>query len=567
MSTSKTILHRSITKNIGRTLGALFLAICTLAVALNVALPQGSSAASDSLTFKPAADSYVREDKSGSNYGDDTTLSLDTTPRMTTFLRFDLAGVNPANIAQATLRLKISTAKADKPAGLTLYRSATNWKESAITWKNQPALEAALAALPPTALKKDNWLEIAISPASIANGSLSFALISDSSERISFRSSEHKDAPQLVITLKGTAQPQPTTQPTTQPQPTAKPQPTAQPLPPTPAPQPGPAIPSSGMWISRDELAKLPMSGPAWEQLKKAADGSLGTANIADQDSDHDVNTLAVALLYARTGTASYRSKAADAIMAAIGTEDGGRTLALGRNLPSYVIAADLIDLKSYDAGKDKQFRDWLSGVRSEQLDGRSLISTHEDRGNNWGTHAGAARIAADIYIGDKADLDRAAKVFAGWLGNRGSYTGFEYGDDMSWQGDPKNPVGVNAQGTSKDGHSIDGAIADDMRRGCSFQWEPCHTNYPWGALEGATVQADLLHRAGYDAWNWENQAMRRAVQFLYNLDKEVGGWWAEGDDEWMVWIVNHAYGTSFPAALPAQPGKNMGWTDWTHTR
>ena len=31
-----------------------------------------------------------------------------------------------------------------------------------------------------------------------------------------------------------------------------------------------------------------------------------------------------------------------------------------------------------------------------------------------------------------------------------------------------------------------------------------------------------------------------------------------------MVWIVNHAYGTSFPAALPAQPGKNMGWTDWT---
>jgi len=44
------------------------------------------------------------------------------------------------------------------------------------------------------------------------------------------------------------------------------------------------------------------MSGPSWEQLKHTADGDLGQANIADQNSDHDVKTLAVALLYARTG-------------------------------------------------------------------------------------------------------------------------------------------------------------------------------------------------------------------------------------------------------------------------
>jgi hypothetical protein len=132
------------------------------------------------------------------------------------------------------------------------------------------------------------------------------------------------------------------------------------------------------MWISRAELARLPMSGPAWEQLKAAADGSLGRANISDQDSHHDVNTLAVALVYACTGNASYRAKAADAMMSAIGTENGGRTLALSRNLVSYVIAADLIDLKTYDAAKDRQFRAWLSGVRHETLDGRTLISTHE---------------------------------------------------------------------------------------------------------------------------------------------------------------------------------------------
>src|SRR5690349_20504749 len=117
----------------------------------------------------------------------------------------------------------------------------------------------------------------------------------------------------------------------------------------------------NGIWLSYDEIAKLPMTGKAWSNVKAAADGYLGTANVSDQDSKHDVNTLAVALVYARTGTATYRTKAADAIMSAIGTEKGGRTLALGRNLLSYVIAADLVDLRSYDAAKDQQFRTWLA--------------------------------------------------------------------------------------------------------------------------------------------------------------------------------------------------------------
>jgi myo-inositol-hexaphosphate 3-phosphohydrolase len=348
------------------------------------------------------------------------------------------------------------------------------------------------------------------------------------------------------------------------PSPVPNPSPTVSPSPgpnPTPGSRPGE---SGNMWISRAELARLPMSGPAYSQLKRTADGNLGSANISDQDSHHDVNTLAVALVYARTGSASYRAKAADAVMAAIETENGGRTLALGRNLVSYVIAADLIDLKTYDAARDRQFRAWLSGVRHERLDGRTLISTHEQRPNNWGTHAGASRVAADIYLGDTADLERAAKIFKGWLGDRASYAGFTYGD-LSWQADPTNPVGINPRGATKDGHVIDGVLPDDMRRGCSFRWPPCHTGYAWGGLEGATVQAELLHRAGYGAWEWQDQALLRAARFLSNLDQEEGGWWAEGDDEWNPWLINHAYGTQFPTTLPAQPGKNMGWTDWTH--
>jgi hypothetical protein len=326
-----------------------------------------------------------------------------------------------------------------------------------------------------------------------------------------------------------------------------------------------PAARGPGIWISHEELARLPMAGPAWSQLKATADGNLGKAEIANQDSNHDVRTLAVALVYARTGDESYRTKAAAAVMSAIGTEEGDRTLALGRNLVSYVLAADLIDLKRYDGGSDQQFRAWLDAVRREKLDGRTLISTHEDRPNNWGAHAGASRIAVDLYLGDHADLDRAAQVFRGWLGDRSAYASFEYDHDHSWHADPNNPVGINPAGAMRDGHRIDGAIPDDMQRGGKFSWPPKRTNYPWGAMEGALVQAELLSRAGYDAWNWQDKALLRAAEFLYETDREVGGWWASGDDEWMPWMINHAYGASFPTALPARAGKNLGWTDWVY--
>ena len=326
-----------------------------------------------------------------------------------------------------------------------------------------------------------------------------------------------------------------------------------------------PAAPSAGLWVSPAELAQLPMAGPAWIKLKATADGSLGQAAIRDQNSDHDVKTLAVALVYARTGDARYRAKAAGAILAAIGTERGGRTLALGRNLPSYVIAADLIDLRSYDAARDQQFRNWLSMVRRESMDGGTLVSTHEKRPNNWGTHAGAARIAADIYLGDTADLARAAQVFKGWLGDRSAYSSFKYGD-LSWQADPARPVGINPAGATKSGYSIDGALPDDMRRGCKFRMPPCSTGYPWGALEGALIQAQLLSRAGYDSWAWQDYALLRAARFLAELDHSYGGWWASGDDTWQPWLINRAYGTVFPAALD-RPGKSMGWASWVFGR
>lgn len=325
-----------------------------------------------------------------------------------------------------------------------------------------------------------------------------------------------------------------------------------------------PSARQSGIWITAEELRRLPISGAAWNAVKADADGSLGEPNVADQNSSHDVKTLAAALVYARTGDVRYRRKAADAVAGAIGTEQGGRTLALGRNLVSYVIAADLVDLRTYDPAGDARFRAWLAAVRRAPLSGRTLISTHEQRANNWGTMAGASRIAAAAYLGDTADLARAAAVFRGYLGDRAAYAGFRYGD-RSWQPDASRPVAIVPAGAQRNGVSIDGALTEEMRRGCGFKMPPCSTGYPWEGLQGAVVQAELLARQGFPAWQAQDRALLRAAQFLARLDAAYGGWWASGDDAWQPWLLNHAYGTRFPASSPTRPGKLMGYTDWTH--
>ncbi|OGC02362.1 hypothetical protein A2V82_12400, partial [candidate division KSB1 bacterium RBG_16_48_16] len=79
----------------------------------------------------------------------------------------------------------------------------------------------------------------------------------------------------------------------------------------------------------------------------------------------------------------------------------------------------------------------------------------------------------------------------------------------------------------------IDGVIPDDMRRGGSFQFPPASTGYPWEGLQGVVAQAEILSRAGYDTWN--------------------------------SWLIDYHYGTNFHSSGASSPGKNMGWTDWTH--
>lgn len=320
-----------------------------------------------------------------------------------------------------------------------------------------------------------------------------------------------------------------------------------------------------GMWMSRDRLRSLPMTGAAWEAVERVAAQPLESrhANLALRN-EHASRTFAAALVAARTDDDTGRARVRDALRDVVAQEPvRSDVLAAARRLGTYVLAADVIELEHFDPAFDGEFRDWLREMLAFRYDGGggggSIVEVHERRANNFGTQAGASRIAAAAYLGDADELARAATVFKGWLGDRESYTGFVFGR-LAWQHDPDRPVGINPAGAEREGHSIDGVLPDDQRRSGRFRWPPRRENYVWGALQGAVVQAHLLARQGYDAWAWEDEALRRALTWLH----AEADYPAEGDDVWVVPLVNAAYGTTFEVAGPTT-SESYGYTTWTH--
>ena len=313
----------------------------------------------------------------------------------------------------------------------------------------------------------------------------------------------------------------------------------------------------AGVWLSAEELAALPTTGPAWEAVRAAARAPTNRPDLSDQDDPTNVRVLAKALVAARTGDDDLRREVVRALERARGTERGASALAIARELLAYVVAADLIGLEGTDRDA---FVAWLEDVRDRRFGPRTLRSTHEDRPNNWGTHAGASRLGVAIYLGDEEEIARAAWVFRGWVGETRGWHGFEFGR-LWWQSSYLWRYGINPAGSTHRGHSIDGVLPDDQRRGGPFTWPPPKENYVYEALQGAVVQAALLSRAGYDAWEWGDRAILRAFRWLH----EEASFPAEGDDTWLPHIVNRVYGSSFPAPVPSRPGKGMGFSDWTH--
>ncbi|HSL30420.1 MAG TPA: right-handed parallel beta-helix repeat-containing protein [Anaerolineales bacterium] len=337
----------------------------------------------------------------------------------------------------------------------------------------------------------------------------------------------------------------------------------------------------TGMWITSSEIMALPTSGAAWDRVKTAAYGSWGTADLTNQDNKHDLNVLAGAFAYARTGDPALRSKVRDGVLAAKRSLDQSSewqtdngVLATGRQLGAYVIAADLIDLKRFDSAADNEFRSWLSAIRTTEIGThgrwRTLTFTCENAAANWSAFACASRIAASIYLGDTADVDRAANIMRAAFGERSAYPSNAPGRDgyfahassydASWACDDANWIAINPS-CVKNGINIDGALVEDASRGgscCVLQGDGMM--YSKESLQGFFFSAELLYRTGRygNPYTWSNQALKRAIDFM-----QRSGW---EFITFVPWLANDRYGTSYPQPEKGN-GRIMSWGDWLYQR
>lgn len=341
------------------------------------------------------------------------------------------------------------------------------------------------------------------------------------------------------------------------------------------SPVPGIAVRTDGLWRSAEELADLPMQGGAWQRLEAmAVEGPGRPVDLSNQEGDHGLRTMAVALVAARLDRDEDRAVVRDAIVAVIDTESGktggngkrNRILGVGRNLASYVIAADLIGLRIFDSTVDDRFRTWLRSLLtkppSSAFPELTLTTLDETDPGNWGAYAGASRAAAALYLGDLAEVQRSAEALRHFTGDG---VGFVWRDDrdLSWAHDPGAPTPINPTGATRDGNEIGGIIVADMRRGDVYRWPPTVTRYPREGLVGRVIQAELLARAGYPAFEWGDRGLLRAAQRLHALKDLDSGWYEPVINAY--WLLDARFG-SLPIEEPAT-GRTVAGVDWTHPR
>lgn len=311
------------------------------------------------------------------------------------------------------------------------------------------------------------------------------------------------------------------------------------------------------VFVSPAEIMTLPTTGAAWTNLKAKAVGSWATPTIADQNASADMSVLAGALYGVRLGDEVIKTRVRASLMALVSVHPYDRVLSLARELPGYIIAADLVGLDNTQRGA---FNSFLVEAAAHKMDGHSggddLRSTARLSPNNWGTMARAAMAAIDVYLNDIADLAKIVDAHKAWCGELGVINTLKYTSTNWHAGTAK--YGVNKAGTMRSGNPIGGVIPEDQRRTGEFTWPAPKGSYPWEALQGEVLTGVILARKDLVPFNCGNSALIRAAEWLTTSNLNP----ASGDDKNTPWMLNRYGSATFKKELTTS-GKNIAYCDW----
>jgi single-stranded DNA-binding protein len=143
-------------------------------------------------TLPAAADTYVKSNATGANYGSATTLQQNATSTAVavSYLRF---AAPTATVTKATLRLF------SRSSGITrskVFSTSATWDERAMTWATRPALGAQVGVT--GTLTAGQWTQADVTDA-VRSGVRSFGVTTGATATRYFDSREAANPPQLVL--------------------------------------------------------------------------------------------------------------------------------------------------------------------------------------------------------------------------------------------------------------------------------------------------------------------------------------------------------------------------------
>ena len=152
-----------------------------------------------SLTFKPAADSFIDQSRAVDNFGTSNGLRVDASPVVDAYLRFAVQGLGARSISRARLSIYSYSASTE---GLTVQAVSDNtWGERTLTARNAPALGTTLAFVPSVPAR--DWITFDVTSYITGEGLFSFGLSTPGPKAISLAARESVVySPRLVVDLQ-----------------------------------------------------------------------------------------------------------------------------------------------------------------------------------------------------------------------------------------------------------------------------------------------------------------------------------------------------------------------------